>query len=59
MMKSAHRGTLTLLLVSGIAMAMLLGFGVRAAQRAQESVVSPVQCRYGQLIITAKSPAAP
>ncbi|MEA5016165.1 MAG: hypothetical protein VB099_16560 [Candidatus Limiplasma sp.] len=59
MIKSAYRGILTLLLVSGVAMAMLLGFGVRATQKAQEAQVSPIECRYTQLIMTAKAPEMP
>ena len=59
MLKSLHRGILTLLLVSCIAMVMLLGFGVRATQIAQECEVAPIQCRYTQLITAARAPAAP
>lgn len=59
MMKSLPRGTLTLVLVSCIAMMMLLGFGFRATQLAQECEVAPVQCRYTRLIIAAKAPAEP
>ena len=59
MMKSLPRGILTLVLVSCIAMVMLLGFGIRATQLAQECEVAPVQCRYTQLITAAKTPAEP
>lgn len=58
-MNSARRGILALLLVSGIAMGMLLSFGVRASQSAREAEVAPVQCRYSQLIITARAPELP
>ncbi len=59
MMQHIHRGTLTLLLVTGIALVMLLSFGFRAVQVAQNSQASSLACRYTHMIMTAKASVEP
>lgn len=54
-MKYEQRGTLTLLLVASIAMTMLLTFGIRAMSLSSQCEVSPVQCKYSEMILSAKS----
>lgn len=54
-MKYEQRGTLALLLVASIAMAMLLTFGIRAMSINSQCEVSAVQCKYSDMILSAKT----
>ena len=52
-MKQAMHGTLSLFLVTFIAMVMLLSFGVQAIVTTSQCEVFPAECNYSHLILSA------
>ena len=60
MMRQETRGIFTLFLVTSIAMFILSAFGFYAIRTQEEAQLAPAQCKYSNLIITAKEyPADP
>ncbi len=57
-MKQQTCTTISLLLITSIAMAMLFAFGIKANVTASQCEVSAIQCKHTQLILTAKGEPA-